>query len=394
MQNKTGSTAFSKFGNVFRVFNKSLEESLVTQTKQIPAKQTVSQFLCFSCDTYIEVQSGYGTLLVSTDPEKLPVEEFVMDKRIRIYPNVYFSFVALSPELVVQLYTQNHCQMDAIALPAPPEYRPVLPNIHIPEILRCRYRSCAPGYRFQGEPRQGFELTYVESGVLNTEVDGLSYELREKEIMLCGPGQHHSQYADHHSVSYLTIQFHMENTTPNLPENWYSILTDRVFPYSKKTDTQLKSLIQEVSAGAPYADSLLNCLLTEIILRLLQASYTSPHKSLSGTGRKDYRDELFERILTYIESKIYEPLTVANICQHFSLSRSTLQLLFKNTVNQSPKKFISDMKLEKSCQLLRESNYTISEISLKLGYSSIHYFSNAFSQKYHIPPSEYAKQII
>ena len=31
--------------------------------------------------------------------------------------------------------------------------------------------------------------------------------------------------------------------------------------------------------------------------------------------------------------------------------------------------------------------------ALKLGYSSIHYFSNAFNQKYHISPSEYAKRI-
>ena len=85
--------------------------------------------------------------------------------------------------------------------------------------------------------------------------------------------------------------------------------------------------------------------------------------------------------------------TVADICRQFSLSRSTLQLLFRNTVNQSPKKYISDMKLERSCQMLRENKYTISEISLKLGYSSIHYFSNAFNQKYHISPSEYAKRI-
>ena len=92
-------------------------------------------------------------------------------------------------------------------------------------------------------------------------------------------------------------------------------------------------------------------------------------------------------------NKLYEPLTVADICRKFSLSRSTLQNLFKSMVGQSPKKYISDMKLEKSCQMLRQNKYTVSEISLKLGYSSIHYFSNAFTQKYHIPPSEYAKRM-
>ena len=134
-------------------------------------------------------------------------------------------------------------------------------------------------------------------------------------------------------------------------------------------------------------------LLTEIVIRLLQGIYVAPTSRPGSVVRQNYQDELFDKIIAYIESKIYEPLTIAEVCQQFSLSRSSLQLLFKHTVNQSPKKYISDMKLERSCQMLRENKYTISEISLKLGYSSIHYFSNAFNQKYHISPSEYAKRM-
>ena len=135
------------------------------------------------------------------------------------------------------------------------------------------------------------------------------------------------------------------------------------------------------------------CLLTETIIRLLQSAYIVSTAPPSSVARQNYQDELFDRIIAYVESKIYEPLTIAEICQQFSMSRSSLQLLFKNAVNQSPKKYISDMKLERSRQMLRENKYTVSEISLKLGYSSIHYFSNAFNQKYHISPSEYAKRI-
>ena len=51
------------------------------------------------------------------------------------------------------------------------------------------------------------------------------------------------------------------------------------------------------------------------------------------------------------------------------------------------------MKLDKSCQLIKEDRYTISEIALLLGFNSIHYFSRAFTQKYGIAPSEFAKQI-
>lgn len=393
MQNETASTAFLKYGSVFRNFNEELKKTLICQPRRISAQRSLSQFLRFSCDIYIEVQSGIGILVVSNDPECRPIEEFGMNHRIHIKPNVYFGFMATTPELVIQLYIPNDYQMDAVSLSTPYEFRPVLPRIRLQNILGYYYRIRTPGYHFKGERHQFFELTYVDTGTLHTEVDGVPYTLNEKELIIYGPGQFHSQHTDDQTVSYVTVMFTMENISPELPENWYSVLINRVFPYNKKVYTLIKTLVQESSTGAPYMDSLMHCLLTETVIRLLQDVYTVRSAQPSSVIRQNYQDELFERIMTYVESKIYEPLTVADICQQFSLSRSTLQLLFKNAVNQSPKKYISDMKLERSCQMLRENKYTISEISLKLGYSSIHYFSNAFNQKYHISPSEYAKRI-
>ena len=393
MQNETASTAFLKYGSVFRNFNEEQEASLICQARRILAQQTLSQFLHFSCDTYIDVQSGLGILLVSEDPETQPIEEFGMNHRIHVKPNIYFGFVSTTPELIVNLYTQGDYQMDVITLSTPYEYHPVLPRIRLQNILGYYYRIRTPGYSFRGERHSFFELTYVDTGSLHTEVDGTSYTLGEKELIIYGPGQFHSQHTDDQSVSYVTIMFNMENISPDLPQDWYKVLINRVFPYNKKIYTLIKTLVQESATGAPYTDSLMHCLLTETIIRLLQGIYAIPSAQPSSVVRQNYQEELFDRILAYLDSKLYEPLTVADVCQQFSLSRSTLQLLFKNAVNQSPKKYISDMKLEKSCQMLRENKYTISEISLKLGYSSIHYFSNAFNQKYHISPSEYAKRI-
>ena len=393
MQNETASTAFLKYGSVYRNCIQEQDATLICQIKRVPAQQALSQFLQFSCDTYIEVQSGIGVLLVSEDPEHLPIEEFGMNHRIHIRPHVYFGLVATTSELVVHLYTQSDYQLDAITLSTPYEFRPMLPRIRIRNILGYYYRIRTPGYVFKGEEHPFFELTYVDTGILHTEVDGVSYTLSEKDLIIYGPGQFHSQHTDDQTVSYVTIMFNMENICPELPEDWYSVLCNRVFSYNKKIYTLIKTLVQESSTGAPYTESLMHCLLTETVIRLLQGIYVEPAVRPSSVVRQNYQEELFDRILAYVDSKMYEPLTVADICQQFSLSRSTLQLLFKDAVNQSPKKYISDIKLEKSCQLLRENKYTISEISLKLGYSSIHYFSNAFNQKYHISPSEYAKRI-
>ena len=394
MQNETASTAFLEFGSVYKNSLSEKGTDLIRQTKKISAQRYLSQFLIFDCDTYIEVQGGIGILLVSHDPLNGPILEFGMNRRIHINPHIHYAFVSTTSELVLDLYTQSDYTMDVTSLPIPYEFRPVLPRIQIRDILGYYYRIRTPGYQFKGEKHDFFELTYIDTGVMYTEVDGKVHRLGEKDMIIYGPGQHHTQRTDEdQSVSYITILFNMENLSPDVPSDWYHALVNKVFPYSKKIYTLIKTFVRESTTGVPYMDSLMLCLLSETIIRLLQGEYVNPTAQPASVVRQNYQDELFDRIHVYIEENICEPLTIAEICQQFSLSRSSLQLLFKNAVNQSPKKYISDMKLEKSCQMLRENKYTISEISLKLGYSSIHYFSNAFNQKYHISPSEYAKRI-
>ncbi len=394
MQKETASTEFLEFGSVYKNDIDRDSTDLICQTKKVPAQRYLSQFVHFDCNSYVEVRSGIGILLVTTDPENGPIQEFGMNRRIHIKPYVYYAFVATTPELVLDLFTRSDYTMEVAALPMPYEFRPVLPMIRIRDILGYYYRIRTPGYRFKGESHSFFELTYIDTGVMHTEVDGVKYTLKEKEMILYGPGQHHMQYTDEdQSVSYVTILFNMDNTSQDIHDNWYDVLINKVFPYNKKTYTLIKTFVRESTTGVPYMDSLMLCLLSETIIRLLQGEYVTPAAQPASVVRQNYQDELFDRINAYVESNICEPLTIADICQQFSLSRSSLQLLFRNAVNQSPKKFINDMKLEKSCQMLRENKYTISEISLKLGYSSIHYFSNAFNQKYHISPSEYAKRI-
>lgn len=391
MQKETSHTSFLPYGSVYKKMDDQLRARLTCQTQTISTQRYLSQFLHFSCDVYIETKNGLGCLLVSRDPDGASIMKFSMNQRIHLKPHIYFSIIATTPEITVDIFTDSSFSLDMVNLSSPYEIQPSFPRIRIHEILGYFYRIRTPGYLFTGKNQTYYELTYVDTGLMYTEVDGVTYEMKEKELILYGPGQSIRQYTGSiQSVSYVTILFSMD--TANSSADLYASLLNRVFPYSKKIYNLMKTIVEEGTEPLPYMDSLLYCQLTELIIRLLQGEYAIPANPAS-VARQNYQDELFELVIRYVESKLYEPITIADICQQFSMSRSSLQLLFKNAVNQSPKKYITDMKLEKSCQMLREKKYTVSEIALKLGYSSIHYFSNAFSQKYHISPSEYAKRI-
>ena len=394
METCTEGFLFQKFGSVYDVMDPQLRKTLNCTPKRIKARQNHSHFLRFDGDVYLELQGGAGILMVSLDPRAGQIEEFELQNHVHLKPNVYFAIASKTPELLLDLLVSRENSMDMIYLSMPYSLKAGLPCIQVMEILGYHYQIGTPNHRSCPACHPYFELIYVDTGCLHTEVDGKHYQLLEKEAIVYAPGQNHVQFTGKdQSASYVTISFEMRNTAETADRSWMGLLINKVFPYHRKTYKLIKLFAQESATGLPYTDQLMKGLLTELLIRWLQQDYLEPVSKGTSVVRQNYQDELFSRIVSYIESRIYEPLTVAEICQQFSLSRSSLQLLFKNAMNQSPKKFISDLKLEKSCQLLRENKYTISEIAMKLGYSSIHYFSNAFNQKYHVSPSEYAKRI-
>ena len=56
--------------------------------------------------------------------------------------------------------------------------------------------------------------------------------------------------------------------------------------------------------------------------------------------------------------------------------------------------YYSKLKIKEAKKLIRESTYSVSEISEMLGYSSIHIFSRAFKKKTGMSPTDYSKSII
>lgn len=393
MQRETSNDSFLDYGSTYHQPISSENPDLIHQRTTAITRRYVSQFYCFNCDTYIEVQNGIGVLLVSHTADPADVQEFALNRMVHIKPNIYWAVVSTTQKLEYDLYAQSDYSLHVTDASSQYEFLAVLPRIEIQKILGYYYRIRTPNYCFKGERHNFFELTYVDEGELDTEVDGTLYQLKDKDLMIYGPGQFHTQYTDaEHNASYMTVLFDMQNLTPVEQEIWYDALINRVFHYDQKINTLVKAFVRESTTGIPYMNSLMLCLLTEIILRLLQGTYASPMNQSVNTAHQSAMDELFDRIIAYIDENIYDPLTIPEICEHFSLSRSALQLMFKNAVDQSPKKYINDKKLERSCQMLLENRHTISEISLRLGYSSIHYFSKSFNMKYHMSPSEFVKQ--
>ena len=74
-------------------------------------------------------------------------------------------------------------------------------------------------------------------------------------------------------------------------------------------------------------------------------------------------------------------------------NKKTLESIFKQCCGMSAIDYCRKRKTEYAKRLLREDAFNISEISEKLGFSSVHYFSRTFKDIENMTPSEYANSV-
>ena len=100
-------------------------------------------------------------------------------------------------------------------------------------------------------------------------------------------------------------------------------------------------------------------------------------------------DDLFTKIVSYINDNLNNNLKVTDICKEFSINRNKLQKLFNDKVNTSYYQYIKKLRIQKACQFLKFTNLTVSEIGYRLGFASIQNFCRFFKTEFGMSPGDY-----
>jgi AraC-like DNA-binding protein len=83
--------------------------------------------------------------------------------------------------------------------------------------------------------------------------------------------------------------------------------------------------------------------------------------------------------------------TVEELAQHAGMSRSGFALRFKETVGEAPMEYLTRWRMFKAQDRLRNSNDSIAEIAVSLGYESESAFSTAFKRLMGRSPRQYGR---
>ena len=287
------------------------------------------------------------------------------------------------------------------------ELVPIQPEIDISGFHSIYYFEFDKNFYHPPERHDFWEMVYVDNGRINAIVDGIGITLEKGQVIFHQPMEMHSHIANHVDASNVVV-VSFACRSPLM-----STFNKKIFSLEKSPQKVLSLFLAEArgalgqisgeyenkspldfSHARQGSVQLMQCYLVEFLFSLIrsddasvQAMQHTPHDRLMAES------SLVDSIENFIETLMAETPSLPLLCEHFSISRTYLCRIFKESTGTSPVDYWIALKIKEAKKLIRQGNQNMTQISELLGYSSIHHFTRMFKRVTGLSPTGYKNSV-
>ena len=281
-------------------------------------------------------------------------------------------------------------------------YRHKITNlINVQKIVTVHYQELLKGYSSEEESHDFWELIYADRKNVTIVLSGEDVPLRQGEAVFFRPNSpHYVKCREDANIFIISFECRSESM---------GFFADRVIKIPKERRGLFEILMNEASNTfrIPDFDPALNKLellpspelggqqliknaLEMLIIYLLRTE--SEHTQRYFVSKIEDSEELEDAILSFLTAHLYDTLSLDELCETLHYGKTRLCTFFRQKTGKSIYKTYLNMKIDEAKKLLRKK-LTVTEISLRLGFSSTAHFSDTFKRITGRSPIEYAESI-
>lgn len=288
-------------------------------------------------------------------------------------------------------------------------------EITIDSIITIHYFEYMKDFVFHGESHDFWEFLYVDQGSVIVQAGENHFRMEAGDIIFHEPNEFHAIRSVGNSSPNLVVMsfttdspainfFRKKTFTLNKSERTLVSCILNAARETLSTPLHLPSIEQvKIKPNVPFGSEQMILLYLELFLITLEQNYLQSDNSPKDRKRHfplsapvelpDTKAQRIEEIIQYMQFRICEQLDTNQICQHFSMSRSSLQKLFHKEKDCGPMEYFSQLKIQRAKAMIRNGSKNFTEIAGFLSYSSPQYFSKQFKKSTGMSPMEYASSV-
>jgi AraC family L-rhamnose operon regulatory protein RhaS len=270
------------------------------------------------------------------------------------------------------------------------------------EIISCGRFRCK---ELTPHKNRGMEITYIEKGLMEWVVEGVSEKIEPGSVFFTLPWQVHGSLhpAEPDNVIWHVL-FHLEEDYPaprkqfRFPEcfgfspaemkllsNTFSTSTHHGFRATPAMRWLMPTLIHELQSthelGAAHSVSLLRAVLVEL-KRIVSGEAVD-------ADTHTWSEKKVQSLLAELSSTCDQQWTLKQMAERCGIQRTRINTIFQKLTGGTPMEYLGRLRMERAKTLLRETETKVIDITFECGFGSSQYFANTFKHATGMTPSEY-----
>ncbi len=101
--------------------------------------------------------------------------------------------------------------------------------------------------------------------------------------------------------------------------------------------------------------------------------------------------KIFQNALIFIYENYNRKILCADVARAVGYSEEYLRQIFKSESKISIMQYINNVRMSRGAELLKNTDYSVTDVAFSCGFDDSNYFSTAFKKRYGAPPKKYRK---
>ncbi len=241
------------------------------------------------------------------------------------------------------------------------------------------------------------EIIFVKQGSLNVYMEQEKFTLSEGDIFVINPRE------KHFTEGFVGTHIHIAQLGTSLISNFYMIPANiqNYLPSEKQKKMKIHSIILEslklihkFNSNTFDQSYIGNDIYDKTIIKLeIMKLYSLLAKFFSNTKsqRAAYLSENSETIEDFIKNNLEKNISIKDIAKLLNYSESYTGKIVKEMMCGGFKKTLNKHRIDRACDLLYDTDYSIEFISEQCGFNTTRAFYKQFSKTIGMSPSQYRK---
>lgn len=247
---------------------------------------------------------------------------------------------------------------------------------------------CKTGFVLYPHIHREFEFFVMEQGRGTVYIEDERFEIKEGEGLFINAEELHiGTKTDENEASFFAVVFAPEifgnfATDVIMRKFVEPVLQKRIQP-KRRLDEKSVELLRRVHK----ADNEL--VIKSLLFEIWDICIRSADKNADTPKNKNVDD--VKLIMNYIKNNCGRDVTLEEMAAYLNVSKGFLCRRFSRVLHMTPFEYLIRIRIEKGCEMLKNTDLSVGEIATRCGFNSFAYFSKLFREKVGITPREYRK---